>query len=150
MKEKHRSHCPISFGLDIFGDRWSLLVLRDIIFKRKRRYQEFLDSEEKISTNILADRLKLLEDYKIISRADDPENKKQIFYSPTKKGLDLIPIMLEIVRWSYQHDPKTAAPKEFIAKMNSDLEGLVQQIRSQFALTSSNRSHSNPKKSRSR
>ncbi len=133
MNEKHRSHCPISFGLDVFGDRWSLLILRDIIFKGKRRYQEFLNSEEKISTNILADRLKLLEKYEIISKVDDPENRKQILYSPTKKGLDLIPIMLEIVRWSFRHDPKTAAPKEFIARMNDDVEGLIREIRSQFS-----------------
>ncbi len=132
MKKQWRSHCPISFGLDVFGDRWSLLILRDIIFKEKKRYQEFLNSEEGISTNILADRLKLLEDHGIISKKDDPDNKKQILYAPTKKGLDLIPVMLEIIRWSGRYDLDTAVSREFIARLSNDLDGLIREVRSQF------------------
>lgn len=132
MKKQGRSHCPISFALDIFGDRWSLLILRDLVFKGKTRYQELLSSEEGISTNILADRLSRLEDQGILSRTDDPGNKKQIIYAPTKKGLDLVPMMLEIVRWSGKYDAKTAAPKEFLRRLESDSHGLTQEILSGF------------------
>lgn len=132
MKRHNRSHCPVSFALEIFGDSWTLLILRDLIFKDKSRYQEFLASEESISTNILADRLARLEEYGIITKAHDPSNKKQILYSPTQKGLDLIPVMLEIVRWSGKHDPKTAVPKEFIERFKEDPRRLAAEIRSQF------------------
>lgn len=132
MKRRNRSHCPISFALDNFGDTWTLLVLRDLIFKGKSRYQEFLTSEEGISTNILADRLARLEEHGIISKMDDPANARQIIYSPTPKGLDLVPVMLEIVRWSGKHDPKTAAPKEFLERLKRDPQRLAAEIRSQF------------------
>jgi DNA-binding HxlR family transcriptional regulator len=132
MKKCGRSHCPISFALDIFGDRWSLLILRDLIFKGKSRYQEFLESEEKISTNILADRLARLEKHGIISKTDDPSSKRQVLYSPTPKGLDLIPVMLELVRWSGTHDLKTAAPKEFLIRLNNNSASLAAEIRLQF------------------
>ena len=132
MKRRNRSHCPISFALEIFGDAWTLLILRDLIFKGKSRYQEFLGSDEGISTNILAERLNRLESAGIITKKDDPSNRKQILYSPTKKGLDLIPVMLEIVRWSGRHDPKTAAPRAFIERLKNDSERLAAEIRSQF------------------
>ncbi len=132
MERRHQSHCPIAFALDIFGDHWSLLILRDLIFKRKRQYKEFLNSEEAISTNILADRLMRLEDRGLISKRDDPTNKKQFLYLPTEKGLELIPVMLEIVRWSAKHDPKTATPKEFLNRLNKDTKGLEKEIRGQF------------------
>lgn len=131
MKEKARSHCPIAFALDLFGDTWSLLVLRDLIFKNKRHYQEFLNSGESISTNILADRLRRLEENGFIQKAPDPSNKKQIIYSPTNKGLDLIPVMLEMIRWSGKYDPKTAAPKEFLEQLKKDSKKLAAQMRSQ-------------------
>ncbi len=132
MERRHQSHCPIAFALDIFGDHWSLLILRDLIFKGKRQYKEFLNSEEAISTNILADRLMRLEDRGLISKRDDPTNKKQFLYLPTEKGLDLIPVMLEIVRWSAKHDPKTATPKEFLNRLNKDTKGIEKEIRGQF------------------
>ncbi|MBY0472634.1 helix-turn-helix transcriptional regulator [bacterium] len=132
MKRRARSHCPISFALDTFGDHWSLLVLRDLIFKGKSRYQEFLASDERISTNILADRLSRLENAGIITRKNDPINKKQILYAPTKKGLDLIPVMLELVRWSIKYDSETATPKKFIRELEKDFDGLADKILSQF------------------
>ena len=132
LKRRNRSHCPISFALDIFGDAWTLLILRDLIFKGKSRYQEFLASEERISTNILAERLARLEEHGIISRAEDPANRKQILYSPTKKGLDLVPVLLEIIRWSGKHDEETAAPKEFLDQLKKDPEGLKEAIRAPF------------------
>ncbi len=133
MKRRERSHCPISFALDAFGDHWSLLVLRDIIFKGKTRYQEFLGSDEGISTNILADRLSRLEAAGIITRRDDPANGRQYIYAPTRKGLDLVPVMLEMVLWSSKHDAKTAAPEEFIRRLETDPAGLKREVLAPFA-----------------
>lgn len=141
MKRAHHSHCPIAFALDIFGDHWSLLILRDLIFKNKNRYKDFLDADEGISTNILADRLGRLEERGLISKRDDPTSKKQFLYSPTDMGLELIPVMLEIIRWSAKHDPKTAAPKEFIDRLKNDAKGLEREIKRQFA----KRDHSRPR-----
>ena len=129
MKSCPRSHCPIAFALDMFGDSWTLLLLRDLILKGKRRFQEFLASEEGISTNILADRLAKLERNGLVTRQPDPDNKKQILYAPTAKGLDLIPVMLEMIRWSAKHDPETAAPKAFVKRLKADREGLVAAVR---------------------
>ena len=85
------SGCPIAFGLDMFGDRWSLLVIRDMLLKDKRTYGEFLDAGEGISTNTLADRLKCLEAMGVIERSPDPENWRKILYTLTEKARDLAP-----------------------------------------------------------
>jgi DNA-binding HxlR family transcriptional regulator len=96
---KNRSDCPISCSLEIFGDKWTLLILRDIMLRGKTSYGEFLESEEKISTNILADRLNLLESEGILSKQVPPENKSKYIYRLTKKGIDLLPIIIEIMDW---------------------------------------------------
>lgn len=127
-KQKRRSDCPISFALEIFGDRWSLLIIRDLIFKGKRTYGDFLASEEKIATNILADRLVMLEDSGIIKGKTDPENKSRINYSLTPKGIDLIPVLLEIIKWSAKHDKKSAAPKEFVDRVIKNREKFIKEI----------------------
>ena len=93
----YRSQCPISTALDIFGDKWTLLVVRDLLFNEKKTYGEFLDSEEKIATNILADRLALLEMAGIISREKHPDSKLKILYKLTDKGIDLIPVLVEVI-----------------------------------------------------
>jgi DNA-binding HxlR family transcriptional regulator len=103
-----RSHCPVNFGLEIFGDRWTLLILRDIVFRGKRTYGEFLKSEEGFATNILASRLCLLVEEGILLREDSPDGRKDI-YSPTEKGLDLIPLLFEMVLWSAKHDRHSEA-----------------------------------------
>jgi DNA-binding HxlR family transcriptional regulator len=129
---KSRSHCPIAFGLELFGDKWSLLILRDIIFKGKRNYTQFLDAEEKISTNILATRLIQLEETGLIEKFTDETNRKKIVYVPTKKGLDLLPVMLEIIRWSAKYDSDTAAPRAFVRKLLEDREVLLEELRKPF------------------
>ena len=117
MKRKQwRSHCPISFGLDMFGDKWSLLVIRDLMFKGKAYYGDFLNSEEKIATNILASRLHTLETNGLISKKVDQLLKNKIRYSLTRKGKDLEPMLVELILWSAKYDPKTATSKEFIAQ----------------------------------
>ncbi len=132
MKKRERTHCPIAFALDLFGDQWSLLILRDLVFKHKRLYREFLNSEEGIATNVLASRLVRLERARVITKTPDPTNKKQFIYAPTKKGLDLVPILLEMIRWSAKYDSETAAPREFTRRLERDFDGLVAEIISQF------------------
>ena len=132
--EKPRSHCPIAFALDVFGDRWSLLILRDIIFKGKRHYSEFIGSEERISTNILASRLEHLEGAGLIVQSGDEKNRKKIIYRPTEKALDLIPVMLEMVLWSASYDSNTAAPKSFVKRAKADRKRLIEEVRKVFEI----------------
>ncbi|MBL8019616.1 MAG: helix-turn-helix transcriptional regulator [Leptospirales bacterium] len=134
MLNKHSTHCPIAFGLNIFGDRWTLLILRDILFQDKKYYNEFLHSEEEISTNILADRLEQLEAQRILKKSPDPLNRKRFTYAPTTKGLDLIPVILAIVRWSGKHDPETAAPRPFLRKLEKPANAIERDIRRKFSL----------------
>lgn len=132
MSRSRRSHCPIAFALDIFGDKWSLLVLRDLLFKDKRRFSEFLGAEEGISTNILSERLARLEVEGLIAKSPDPENGRQYFYSPTDKGLDLIPALLEVILWSAKHDPKTASPPAVTRRIQMERETFIQEVKRQF------------------
>jgi DNA-binding HxlR family transcriptional regulator len=127
-KVKRRSDCPISFALDIFGDRWSLLIIRDLMFKNKKTYGEFLKSEEKIATNILADRLSMLECAGLIKGTVDKDKKSRYNYELTDKGIDLVPVLLEIVMWSATHDSDTAAPKEFVNRIRNDKENFAKEI----------------------
>ena len=120
-----RSGCPISCALDIMGDKWSLLVLRDLIFMKKRYFKEFLSSSEGIATNILSDRLKRLEGEGLILKQQDPENKRQMIYSLTEKGLALTPVLVELVYWGAKHDPRTQMPPEFIQKIEDDRQGFI-------------------------
>src|SRR5438552_18209446 len=111
-KRKSRSHCPIHFALDVFGDAWSLLVVRDLMFKQKSSYRDFLEGGEGISTNILADRLARLEEAGILSKEKIHTAAARTHYRLTDKGLDLMPMLLEMIAWSARYDPKTAAPEE--------------------------------------
>lgn len=95
-----RSDCPLNFGLEIFGDKWTLLIIRDLMFFGKRYYNGFLASAEGISTNILADRLAMLEQENFIKKNKDETHKQKLIYSLTEKGTDLLPIILEIGLWS--------------------------------------------------
>ena len=119
-KEDVRSHCAVNYGVEIFGDRWSLLIIRDIVFVGKKTYGEFLKSEEGIATNVLASRLAFLEEQGILSRAPSPDDRRRDFYTLTEKGLDLIPLVLNIVLWSAKHDSKSYVRrrKEFVARLS--------------------------------
>jgi len=135
MRGRCRSGCPISLALEAFGDRWSLLILRDLLLRGRKHYQEFLNAEENISTNILADRLIQLEELGIISKSDDPENKKQYIYAPTKKGVDLLPILLELYRWSLKYDPHVDPTMPIARRLAKDTEGLIKEFRARFKAT---------------
>lgn len=127
-KNKKRSHCPVSCSLDIFGDKWSLLIIRDIMFRGKFSYGEFMTSEEKIASNILADRLCLLESEGIISKKVSPENKSKFIYRLTEKGIDLLPVMLAITEWGTKYHPETPPfPREILKQFSQDKEKRIKK-----------------------
>jgi len=115
-KAKTRSDCPVSCSLDIWGDKWSLLIVRDLMFAKECTYGDFLKSPEGIATNILASRLLSLEENKIIEKLDHPDSKAKVLYKLTRKGIDLLPIMIEINLWAEKYfsipDERKAMLKE--------------------------------------
>lgn len=124
-----RSHCPINYALESFGDKWTLLIIRDLMFNAKESYSDFLTSGEKISTNILADRLKRLEEMGIVNKGVKESSQSKVVYSLTRKGRDLLPIMLEITRWSGKYDADTHASKAFLTHIEQDRDKLIAAIR---------------------
>lgn len=123
-----RSHCPVNYALEHFGDRWSLLIIRDLMFKGKRHYNEFFESEEKVSTSVLRDRLRSLEESGIITQGPDDVKKSRIKYSLTKKGIALLPLMVDMILWSATFDKETAAEGSFIMQAEKEREKLVSEI----------------------
>ena len=99
MKKEFRSGCPISSTLDVVGDKWSLLIIRDMLVKHKKTFKEISNSDEKIAPSILSARLKLLESYKLIFKTKVPKNKKENIYLLTEKGIRLTPIIIEFSLW---------------------------------------------------
>ncbi|MBS1531500.1 MAG: helix-turn-helix transcriptional regulator [Bacteroidetes bacterium] len=127
--KKRRSDCPISTALDVFGDKWTLLIIRDMMFKGKRYYGEFLNGEEKIATNILADRLMSLEQAEIIHKNVDPSHGAKFIYKLSPKGIDLLPMLVEVILWSAKYDRKTAADALFVEQALKDKDKLLKDIR---------------------
>jgi DNA-binding HxlR family transcriptional regulator len=127
--EKRESGCPIAFGLDTFGDRWSLLIIREIMLNDKRTYSGFLQAEEGIATNILIDRLKQLERDEIITKSRDPDNRRSFLYTLTPKGRDLAPVLVEIIIWSGLHDDRPNAMRGVLEKIQADRAGFEAQLR---------------------
>lgn len=123
-----KSGCPIDYAATMFGDRWTLLVLRDLS-KGKRYFGEFAEADEGIAPNILSSRLKQLEKFGIVTRRVDPANRRQVVYELTEKGLDLTPIMVELTLWSAKHDPKSFITPDFVERATRDREGFVREIR---------------------
>ncbi len=110
MKRRKKSPCPIAFFLDLFGDKWSLLVLRDLVAREKRYYRDFINPTEKIATNILADRLKALVAQGLVTRHRDPDKKSMTLYTPTAKAMALLPVLEEMAKWALEHGPGTLRP----------------------------------------
>ena len=111
MKElKQRSACPVSTSLDVLGNKWALLILRDMVFGGKSTYGQFLQSAEKIATNVLADRLAVLEAQGLVTKAVAADKKSKFTYRLTEKGLDTVPIIVELVLWGAKHGTTVVAP----------------------------------------
>ena len=120
LKSKKRSDCPVSSSLDIWGDKWSLLIIRDLMFAKECTYGDFLKAPEKIATNILAARLQNLEENEIIEKLDHPESKAKVLYRLTQKGIDLLPLMIEINLWAEKYFPIPADRKAMLKEVKKD------------------------------
>ncbi|MBD78764.1 MAG: transcriptional regulator [Crocinitomicaceae bacterium] len=123
-----RSDCPVSYALDVFGDKWTFLIIRDLV-QGKRFYKDFLNSKEGIATNILSDRLKKLESNGIIESEVYQKLKTKKQYSLTEKGMDLVPILVDLIVWSDKHQAGLAVTDEFISRAKAGREELVMAIR---------------------
>ena len=133
--DETRSGCPVSLGLDIFGDKWTLLIIRDLMFAGKRHFREMLVSDEHISTNILTDRPKTLLDHEIITKAEDPSHKQKVIYSLTEKGIALLPILMQISRWSYTYRPVGEAYRTEASSQQQDSSNDWNDLTLQVRLT---------------
>lgn len=127
-----RSLCPINFALEEFGDVWSLLIVRDIIMFDKTTYGEFLSSTERIATNILADRLEKLVNNGIIKKVKDIKDKRKVTYQLTQKGIDLYPIMFEMMVWSAKYDTRKPFVKAFLKDVDKERSHMLKNIKSLF------------------
>lgn len=130
-KNALRSHCAVNYGVEMIGDRWSLLIVRDIVFAGKKTYGAFLKSEEGIATNILAARLAFLEAQGILAKAASVDDRRKDFYTLTEKGLDLIPIVLNLVLWSAQHDAKSYVHRseDFLARLRQNPLAVSEEVK---------------------
>ncbi|MEL7341158.1 MAG: helix-turn-helix domain-containing protein [Bacteroidota bacterium] len=135
MTENRKSDCPINYGLEFFGDRWSLLIIRDIMFNGKQSYGDFLASDEKISTNILANRLKMLQEIGLIQKYPDPAHGSKSIYSLTAKGMDLLPVLLEITAWSAKYDHELNVDQGFVNRYRQDRSKVLQEVVQKRGLT---------------
>lgn len=131
-KIKKRSDCPISCTLDILGDKWSLLIVRDMMFRQKSTYGEFLKSDEKIATNILAARLQSLEENELIEKLQHPESKAKVLYKLTQKAIDLLPIIVEIHLWADKYFDIPEGIKAMIGDVQKGKEEFIKATTQQL------------------
>jgi len=127
---KWRSGCPLNASVEVLGDRWSLLIIRDMMLRGFRTYKEFLGSYERIATNILADRLRKLETHGIIASERDPSDGRKLIYSLTPKGLDLAPVLTEMVLWAAAHED--TAGQTLVRQMRADKEQFIAAVRQRW------------------
>ena len=127
VRQTRRSGCPLSLALDILGDAWTLLVVRDVLFKRLRTFNQFLEAGEGIASNVLADRLARLEEAGILSRRPHDGDGRRVVYGLTRKGLDLAPALVELILWSDRHND-TDAPRRTIRSMRTDRDAFVRAL----------------------
>jgi DNA-binding HxlR family transcriptional regulator len=125
---KRRSNCPVSISLELLGDRWSLLIVRDLMVRGYRTFKEFEGSSEGIATNILTDRLRKLETAGIIEAEPEKKDRRRVNYRLTEKGIDLAPVLLELLVWGARHE-ETAAPCAVIDKMEAHREHFLAEVR---------------------
>lgn len=127
-----RSGCPISIALEIFGDTWSLLIIRDLMFKEMSTFNEFLGAGEGIASNVLTDRLARLERAGILTKQAHPDDARKYKYRLTQKGIELAPVMVEIVLWSARHE-KTDAPAVTLRQMRKNREAFIEDVRKRWS-----------------
>ena len=127
-KSSRRSACPVSISLEMFGDRWSLLIIRDLMVRGLRTFKEFQHSGEGIASNILSNRLERLEAAGIIATEADESDCRKVIYRLTEKGIDLAPLMLELLIWGARHEP-TGASCAVIDYMEKNREQVVTEAK---------------------
>jgi DNA-binding HxlR family transcriptional regulator len=126
-----RSGCPISIALETLGDAWSLLIVRDLMFKDRQTYNEFLDGGEGIASNILADRLRKLEAAGIVAKQGDTSDARRFVYRLSAKGIELAPVLVELVIWSARHE-QTDAPAAVVRAMRTDRDAFIAGVRERW------------------
>ncbi len=127
-KSKRRSGCPVSISLEMLGDRWSLLIIRDLMVRGFRTFREFRKSGEGIATNILADRLRMLQSSGILTAEKEMTDGRRVNYRLTEKGIDLAPVLLDLLIWGARHE-ETGAPCAVIAEMQKDRQEVLAEVR---------------------
>jgi DNA-binding HxlR family transcriptional regulator len=132
---KRRSGCPLNASVEMLGDRWSLLIIRDMMLRGFHSYKEFLESYEGIATNILADRLRRLEAYGIIGTERDPSDGRKVVYKLTAKGIDLAPVMAEMVLWAAAHED--TGNEALVTELQKDKQGVIAAVRQRWAASAS-------------
>ncbi|MBP2002293.1 DNA-binding HxlR family transcriptional regulator [Paenibacillus shirakamiensis] len=132
MKKRTSTVCPIVYALDIWGDPWSLVILRDVLIHNKRYYREFLGSVEHISTNILSARLQTLVDSGLLIRTEGESNRAQTMYRPTQKALELFPVIFSIMHWGLKYNPHTDMTIPIMQELITNEKGLELRLLQNF------------------
>ncbi|WP_221392951.1 helix-turn-helix domain-containing protein [Dyadobacter sp. NIV53] len=122
-----RSDCPVSYSLDIFGDKWTLLILRDMMLDEKTSYSEFMTSQEKIASNILINRLNTLHSQGFVTKKASPLNKSKFLYTLTEKAIDLVPVIVDLIEWGEKYNKK-GQPKSVLDKVLKNKPKAVKEI----------------------
>jgi DNA-binding HxlR family transcriptional regulator len=130
-RPKRRSGCPLNASVEMLGDRWSLLIIRDMMLRGFRTYKEFLESFEGIATNILADRLQKLQAHGIITTERDPSDGRKLIYMLTAKGIDLAPVLTEMVLWAAAHED--TGNQALVQQMKRDKMWFLAAVRRRWA-----------------
>jgi DNA-binding HxlR family transcriptional regulator len=131
---EHRSLCPINLTLELLGDRWSLLIIRDVMFADKRHFRELLQSAEGISTNVLAERLARLVDAGVLRKSSDSSHKQKTIYSLTETGIDLLPVLLQLGVWGRRHMPVTPESGAHAASLEAGGSALLDDLRTKLRM----------------
>lgn len=126
-----RSDCPLNVSLEIFGDRWTLLIVRDLMLKGLNTFREFLEGGEAVASNVLTDRLNRLEAHGIVERRPNAQDGRSHIYRLTEKGIQLAPVLLEMILWAARHE-KTAAPASEVKRMMRQRESYLAEIRARW------------------
>jgi DNA-binding HxlR family transcriptional regulator len=135
-KSKRRSECPLNASVEMLGDRWSLLIIRDMMLRGWQTFKEFLEGYEGVATNILADRLRKLVANGILTAEPDPSDGRRLIYSLTAKGIDLAPVLTEMVLWAAAHED--TGNQALIRQMRKDKQKFMAEVRERWALHHSN------------
>ena len=128
VRAEPRSLDPVSLALELVGDAWSLLIVRDLMLRGHSGYQAFLRSGEKIATNILADRLLKLEHNGLITKASDPSDARKFIYALSARGADLAPVLVELILFSHRHEPRIDMPKEVLTEMLRNKQAFTSRL----------------------